>query len=216
MPEPAIPTGLLLAAGRGSRFDATGSTLKLLQPLADGRPIALATAQAMRAALPQVLALVAPDTSENSRRLAQLLQEAGCTVLPCPAADAGMGSTLASGVAATQQACGWLVMLADMPLVAASTIAAVRDSLIAGASIARPEYHGQPGHPVGFAAICRAELLALQGDVGARPLLARFPVTSLLSDDPGCVWDIDRPEDLAGVAAAFLDDGQRNPHGLSG
>jgi len=48
--------GILLAAGFSRRFGAN----KLLHPLADGIPIALAAARRLRAALPEVLAVVNP------------------------------------------------------------------------------------------------------------------------------------------------------------
>lgn len=74
--------GILLAAGSGSRFGSD----KLLHRLPDGRPLALAAAQNLRAACPRVLAVVRPGHDE----LAGLLAEAGCRVVVCPEAHLGM------------------------------------------------------------------------------------------------------------------------------
>ena len=186
------PVGILLAAGRGSRFDPTGQRNKLLQVLPDGRPVALASAQALLAVLPRVLAVV-PDASPE---LAFTLQSAGCEVLACPDARLGMGHTLAAGVAATADAGGWIVALADMPFVQPSTIQRLVQALEQGERIVAPAWQGQRGHPVGFSAHYCGALLALRGDEGARALLRSDPPLLLEVGDPGVVRDIDTPIDL--------------------
>ena len=79
--------GILLAAGFPRRFGAN----KLLQPLSDGVPMALAAARRLRAALPEVLAVVNPDDSE----LARFLVKDGFPVSVCPRAREGIGASLA-------------------------------------------------------------------------------------------------------------------------
>jgi molybdenum cofactor cytidylyltransferase len=187
-----MPVGILLAAGRGKRFGSH----KLLHPLPDGTPLGLASARAMRTALDRVVAVVRP----GDEVLAAVLREVGCEILPCARADEGMGASLACGVAATPEAAGWLIALADMPFIRAETIAAVAAALRAGASIAAPMLaDGRRGHPVGFAAEWLDELRALDGDAGARRLLQEHGarVRSLRTDDPGCTVDIDLPGDVA-------------------
>jgi molybdenum cofactor cytidylyltransferase len=186
------PVGILLAAGRGRRFGSH----KLLHPLPDGTPLGLASARAMRTALDRVVAVVRP----RDEALAAVLREVGCEILPCARADEGMGTSLACGVAATPEAAGWLIALADMPFIRAETIAAVAAALRAGASIAAPVLaDGRRGHPVGFAAEWLDELRALDGDAGARRLLQEHGarVRWLRTDDPGCTVDIDLPGDVA-------------------
>ena len=56
---------------------------------------------------------------------------------------------------------------------------------------------GQRGHPVGFGAAWRDELLKLDGDEGARALLKSQPVTRILTEDNAAFRDIDVPGDLA-------------------
>lgn len=51
------PVGILLAAGRGRRFDPSGTRNKLLQPLPNGEPVAVASARALLAVLPKVIAV---------------------------------------------------------------------------------------------------------------------------------------------------------------
>ncbi|NIR61750.1 MAG: hypothetical protein GWO02_20815, partial [Gammaproteobacteria bacterium] len=56
----------------------------------------------------------------------------------------------------------------------------------------------QRGHPVGFAARFRDELLACRGDTGARVLLERQAerLVTFATDDPGVLADVDTPADL--------------------
>jgi molybdenum cofactor cytidylyltransferase len=182
---------VLLAAGRSTRFGGA----KLMHRLADGRPIALASAQALLAATSRVVAVV----NANDAALRSMLADAGIDLIVSPARNEGIGTSLASAVAATPSATGWVVALGDMPFVQSPTIDAVLRALEAGAAIAVPTYQGRRGHPVGFASAFRSALLALKGDVGARELFAEHAseVVRIACDDPGILRDVDRPSDLA-------------------
>jgi molybdenum cofactor cytidylyltransferase len=59
-------------------------------------------------------------------------------------------------------------------------------------------HRGRRGHPVGFAASCRDELLGLTGDAGARGVLQRHAaeVVAVEVDDPGILQDVDTAQDL--------------------
>ena len=61
-----------------------------------------------------------------------------------------------------------------------------------------PIHHGERGHPVGFAASLREDLLALRGDAGARGVLQRYAaeVVTVEVDDPGILQDVDTHDDL--------------------
>jgi molybdenum cofactor cytidylyltransferase len=85
-----------------------------------------------------------------------------------------------------------------MPAVPSVAIAGVRNALSEGAALAAPSRAGRRGHPVGFASHYRDELLALQGDNGARRLLERdrSKVAEIKIDDAGIFADIDIPSDL--------------------
>jgi molybdenum cofactor cytidylyltransferase len=192
--------GVLLAAGRGSRFDATGMTSKLLQPLPTGphrgRPVAQAAALNLRASVDRVLAVV----RRGDRSLADALAAAGCDVVINAQADAGLGSSIACGVQASADAVGWLIALADMPAIAPATIARVAATLRAGAPAVVPMVRGQRGHPVGFSAAFAAQLTALQGDQGARVVLQTAAPLLLEVDDAGCLLDLDTAADFAALA----------------
>ncbi len=203
--------GLLLGAGHGQRYDPQGYNNKLLAVLPDGRPIALAAAQAMRGVLLTVLALLPDDDLASTRFLATILSDAGCTIVSAMDAGLGMGHTLAAGVAASSQAAGWLVQPADMPWLQSASCAAVVSALREGARIAAPVFRGQRGHPVGFASSCRAELLALRGDQGAREVLQHGRVHEIMVNDAGVIRDVDVPGDMQLGRHADFNPAQLNP-----
>ncbi|MFC5300609.1 nucleotidyltransferase family protein [Azospira restricta] len=180
-------TGLLLAAGASRRFGAD----KRWHPLDDGTPMALASARRLLAACPDSVAVVRADDTE----LAALLTAEGLRCVVAAQAEEGMGHSLAAGVAATAEGSGWLVALADMPFIKDTSYAAVLAALAGGARIARPLFDGRPGHPVGFAAVYRPDLLALSGDEGGKAIIVGEPAALRLIavDDPGVLHDIDRP-----------------------
>lgn len=187
----AAPAGILLGAGSARRFGGA----KLLATLADGTPVGVAACRALIAALPRTVAVVRPGDDV----LAAAFAREGATVVHCPRAGEGMGASLACGVAATRDASGWIVALADMPWIAPSTIRRVAGAIASGASIAAPFHRGERGHPVGFSAAHRDALAALGGDEGAKQLIAahRAALVRLDVDDPGALRDIDVPTDLA-------------------
>jgi molybdenum cofactor cytidylyltransferase len=183
---------ILLAAGKGSRFDPLGVRNKLLQPLPDGCTVAIAAAASLLAIMPKVLAVVGP----NADQLRAELQAIGCEVTTCADAADGMGATLAHAVQQSMHAAGWIVALADMPYLKPATIRALLDALRDGADIAAPVHEGRRGNPVAFGRVHLPALLQLSGDVGARRLLQDYPVQLVEVNDPGIHIDIDRPQDL--------------------
>jgi len=193
-------TGILLAAGRGRRFDPAGLRNKLLQPLADGEPVVAASARKLLAVVPRVVAIVAPDDGGVGARLSAL----GCDVVVCPDADSGMAASLTYALRHTLAGgppAAWLVALGDMPYVDPATLRALAAALAAGAPIAVPVVDGRRGNPVGFGAVHLDALLALRGDQGARGLLRTCPVTEVAVRDPGILRDVDVPGDLNGDLA---------------
>jgi molybdenum cofactor cytidylyltransferase len=171
-----LPTVIVLAAGKGERFKASGATQDKLQSLLDGQAVREHVLAAVRASgLPW-----------------HVVERAHTTHLPNP----GMGDSIACGVAATPDANGWLILPADLPLIQASTLLAVANALQAH-EVVVPLYQGQQGHPVGFGSSCCAALLQLTGDFGARGVVAYHTVYRLDVDDEGCVLDVDTVDALA-------------------
>lgn len=185
-------TGILLAAGRGRRFDPLGARNKLLQQLPGGEPVVAASARLLLSCVPRVVAVVPPEDGG----VADILRALGCEVTVCPDADSGMGASLVHAIRHALPAQGWLVALGDMPFVAPATLAALRDAVQDGAGIAAPVHDGRRGNPVAFAGRHRDALLGMKGDQGARRLLQMVPVREVAVLDPGILRDIDTPGDL--------------------
>ena len=183
--------GLLLAAGAGTRFGAD----KLSHSLPHGVPIAVQAARHLKPAVSRIVAVVRPSAVE----LARNLSAEGCEVAVCENAAEGMGASLACAARAAGPAEAYLVALGDMPFVRPSSAAAVRDALAAGAELAAPYWRARRGHPVGLSAKFFAQLLTLQGDEGAKKLLAAHHdrLVKIPVGDPGVIRDIDTPADLA-------------------
>lgn len=187
-----VIAAILLAAGAGKRFGGD----KLLHPLEDGVAIAAHAARNLLAATPDVIAVV----RWGDFPLYDMLEQEGCQVTMFQGAARGMGATLAHGVGQARAADGWVIALADMPRIAPDTIRKVMAALEEGALIAAPVHRGERGHPVGFGAQLRDELLALDGDQGARAVLERHreAIRLIECDDPGVLYDIDRKADITG------------------
>jgi molybdenum cofactor cytidylyltransferase len=191
---------LLLCGGRASRYGSD----KLLVPVKRGaatQPMAVAAALAAIEGAGRTLAVLPP----GSATLRDLLAKAGCDVVESEATARGLGASLAAGVRAARDAQGWIVALGDMPYIEAATFAAVAARLRSGALIAAPVLRGtdERGHPVGFRAELREELLGMDGDEGARSILHRHrdAVVLVPVSDRGIAIDIDTPGDLGATSA---------------
>lgn len=185
MPE---VTGLLLAAGKSSRFGSQ----KLLHPV-QGKTL-IEHSIASLSACDQIIAVIR-DPDEPLQRL---LQSTGIDFVINPQAEQGMGSSIACGIRAIENSDAWCILPADMLFVTKSTTQRIVAELREGVPIAAPFFQGRRGHPVGFGSRFKHQLLALDGDSGARDILRAESnlVTRVDVDDPGVLIDIDTPEDL--------------------
>ena len=183
-------TGILLAAGTGSRFGAN----KLLHPLPDGTAIAIAALRILKSALPNVIAVIRPSDG----RLRALLDDEQVAVHLCNDAHLGMARSFVCGIEASRDADAWVIALADMPFVQPRTIKSIAERVAQTGRIVIPAYLGQRGHPVGFGRRYLDELQKLIGDEGARSVIGRHPddVELVESDDSGILRDIDTQADL--------------------
>jgi molybdenum cofactor cytidylyltransferase len=110
-----------------------------------------------------------------------------------------MASSIRAGVAAARQSDAVIVCLGDMPRVTAP----VMDRLIAAfnpvehRSVVVPVNNGQFGNPVLWGAEHFHRLLALEGDRGARELIAQLKHEATeIACDINVLKDVDTPEDL--------------------
>lgn len=191
---------VVLAAGASRRFGSD----KLLHPVTlrgATMPLAAHSLLPWLETFVEITVVVRPGAETFCSALETALgasKSAAIRWVECADAAQGMAASLACGVRAKRDAAGWLIGLADMPAVPKAAIEGVRNALLAGAALAAPSRAGRRGHPVGFASHYRDELLALQGDSGARRLLERdiSRLVDIKIDDAGIFADIDIPGDL--------------------
>ena len=207
-----LPIGILLAAGDSRRFGSN----KLLHPVVDNKPMLMVAAEKLASVLPGAIVVINDALVSYSAQL----QQAGLQPVVNLDAGQGMGNSLACAIRASEQhgggnmadnstwdnSSGWLIMLADMPYIQVETIQCVADKLAhssgTGSSIIAPSYKQQRGHPVGFGHAYKHELLSLQGDTGARHIIASYRQNLQLVpvDDPGVITDVDYIDDLIATA----------------
>jgi molybdenum cofactor cytidylyltransferase len=192
------PTIIVPAAGRGSRFGAgRAAEHKLVQPFGSTTLLGATLRNAIESQLPVVVV----TTAALAPIVGQQMATRDIVVLSAGEAARGMGYSIAAGVAERSGAPGWLVLPADMPLVRPGTLLAVAGALEHHA-VAYAQHKGRRGHPVGFAAELFSELILLDGDDGARRVLARYPAHAEEVADAGVLMDVDTPADLAALRAA--------------
>lgn len=186
---------IVLAAGLGSRYQAMAGqgASKLLAPCRghDGveRPVLGQVLSNLQGVVDKCLVVTRNDQPE----IVRLARHYGCGLVQLD--SPGMGDSIAAGVAAEPDCCGWQVVPGDMPFILAATFQRVASTLRHN-TISVPVYRGQRGHPVGFGRDFGPGLMALRGDRGARRLLDTAPVQLIDVDDPGVLWDVDVPEAL--------------------
>lgn len=185
--------GVLLAAGMSSRM---GRPKQLLEWR--GRPLVRHTAEQALASRLSGLVVVTGADADAARTALVGLAGPVQTVENSDYA-AGQAGSLRAGLAALPGATeAALVLLVDQPLVTPALINTVLAAYEADRSYLAvvPRYDGRRGNPVLLAAPLFAELAALAGDVGARPVLERHAerVRWLDVDDPAVVSDVDTPE----------------------
>lgn len=191
---------IVLAAGSSRRFGSN----KLLHPVTlQGATLPLAAHSLLPwiGTFRQVTVVVRPGSSDFCHAIESAVGRENSSAIRwsvCADAGQGMAASLRCGVRANQNAAGWLIGLADMPMVPAMAIAVVRAALLGGAPVAAPSHGNRRGHPVGFSCSYRSDLLGLAGDVGARQILDRdrLKIVDIEIDDAGILADIDVIDDL--------------------
>ena len=193
--------GLVLAAGRSTRM---GGPNKLLEEI-NGKPLVRIVAEHALASRAKPVIVV---TGHQRERVEHALAGLPVTLVHNPDFADGLSTSLKAGInAVPADADGAIVTLGDMPQVSAKLI----DRLIAafdperGALVVIPTIEGKRGNPVLWARRFFSDLLAVEGDVGARHLISGYAeaVTEVPVEDAAALTDIDTPEALIAVRAAM-------------
>ena len=205
-----LPIGaIVLAAGSSSRM--SGSQKLLLE--VDGRPMVRNAAESASDGGCQQVVVV-----YSAREVKDAVGD-GAELVHNPDAQTGMASSLKVGLRALRPEIeAAAVVLGDQPLVGSRTISALlrawrregsRPAVAVsrkrggdgGSPSRRPDANWSP--PVVLAREMWAELMALEGDAGARQILDGHPELLDTVPAPGRPDDIDTPEDYAKILTLF-------------
>jgi molybdenum cofactor cytidylyltransferase len=193
----AVPTSevaaLVLAAGQGTRF---GAEPKLLAQLR-GKPLVRWVAEAALGSRARPVIVV---TGHRAAEVERTLADLAVAIVHNPAYADGLSTSLKTGFRALPpQAEAAVVLLGDMPLVGPSLIerlmAAWREGGRPTALV--PVTAGRRSNPVVLSRRLAPEIMALDGDRGAAPLLrGRSDVVELPIEDAALLHDVDTREAL--------------------
>jgi molybdenum cofactor cytidylyltransferase len=189
---------IVLAAGRSSRMAPAN---KLFVEIDGKTMLARAVEAATKSQAAETIVVVGNDASRAKAALS------GVRTIENPGYATGLASSVRAGIAAVPADCdGAVVLLGDMPLVTAAHV----DRLIAafapieGRAICVAAHGGKRGNPVLWGREFFAEILALDGDQGARPVMRKHEerLCEVPMQDDGVLIDLDTAEALAAFLAA--------------
>ena len=185
---------VILAAGRSTRM---GGPNKLLAEL-NGKPLVRIVAEQALASKAQGVVVV---TGHQADQVERALQGLNVTFVRNPDFAEGLASSVKSGIAAVpQSADGAVICLGDMPLISAHLIDRLIETFAPdrGNLIAVPVSDGRRGNPVLWSRRFFNELMTLDGDIGARHLIAKHSeaVAEVPVEGLEAFLDIDTPQAL--------------------
>ena len=182
---------VILAAGESRRMGQP----KLLLPWRDGCVLDAVLSQVAAAPFDDAV-LVA---GAYRARVEEIASGHGIRCVYNPDYAAGQSTSLIAGLNALPADTAAMFILADQPGLDAELLRRLVEAYQqSNAPILQPRTsQGRSGHPVLFAPSLFAELRALSGDVGGRPVLQahKNEIQYLLTEDDGIWQDLDTPED---------------------
>lgn len=183
--------GVILAAGAAGRLGRP----KQLLPLR-GRPLLQHVVEAAAAGGLSPIVIVLGYRAAEVAGVLEL--PPGARIIENPDYALGQASSLRCGLTALEpEVRAAVILLGDQPSLAASTIRAALDLFArSGGRVVRTLYRGQPGHPVVLGREVWEAAMAIEGDRGARDLLAEHPEWVVtLERDEGAPVDLDTVDD---------------------
>jgi molybdenum cofactor cytidylyltransferase len=190
---------IVLAAGKSTRM---GGPNKLLSDVGGKLMVRIAADEALASKASPVFVV----TGHQQEQVRAALKDLPVTFVHNPEFADGLSTSVKAGVAALpEEIDGAIVCLGDMPQVDAALIDRMLSAFDPekGALIVVPTAEGKRGNPVLWSRRFFPELLALEGDIGARQLIAAYPeaIVEVPVGDSGAFRDIDTPDALAALRA---------------
>ena len=185
---------IILAAGRSTRM---GGPNKLLAELGGKTLVRIVTEQALASKAQRVIVV----TGHQAEQVEKALQGLKVKFVRNPNFAEGLASSVKVGIAAVAgDADGAVICLGDMPLISGHLIDQLIEAFAPdrGHLIAVPVSDNKRGNPVLWSRRFFNELMTLDGDIGARHLIARHSeaVMEVPVEGFGAFLDIDTPQAL--------------------
>jgi molybdenum cofactor cytidylyltransferase len=185
---------IVLAAGRSTRM---GGPNKLLAELDGKKLVRIVAEQALASKATQVIVV----TGHQADLVEQALSDLKVRFIRNPDFAGGLASSVKAGIAAVPDGTdGAVVCLGDMPMVSRDLLDRLIDTFEPdrGNLIVVPAAEGRRGNPVLWSRRFFKELMTLDGDVGARHLIAKHAeaVAEVPVEGDGAFLDIDTPQAL--------------------
>jgi molybdenum cofactor cytidylyltransferase len=180
---------VVLAAGAGRRFRGTKQLAEL-----DGKPLLQHAVDAQLAvpALEKIVVVLGHDAP----RILSAVDFGNADPLVIDDWAEGQAASLRAGLAAVPAAEAALITLGDQPYITPQVVAMVLDHRRRFTPAVRATYGGAPSHPVLLERELFADVMQLEGDVGARDLLASVAVREVEAGHLCDPLDVDTKEDL--------------------
>jgi len=187
-------SAVVLAAGRSTRM---GGPNKLLAELNGQKLVRIVTQQALASKAKDVIVV----TGHQAELVEKALEGLKVTFVRNPDFAGGLASSVKAGISAVPaNADGAVICLGDMPMISAGLIDHLIEAFAPdrGNLIAVPVSDGRRGNPVLWSRRFFNELMTLDGDIGARHLIARHneAVAEVPVEGDGAFLDIDTPQAL--------------------
>jgi molybdenum cofactor cytidylyltransferase len=186
--EPTLDSAV--ARGEAGHAPGTGQALGLFSVMDS------TVRRGLASGLPMVV-VAPPDMARQARTLLPGNDVIDLPDMPSSRSRADrLARAVATGVEASANAPGWLLLPADMPMLQVDTLRAVANA-VAHYTVVFPQYRHRRGHPVGFSAELFSELIRLDSERDLARLTARYPAMGVDVDDPGVLMAHDAQSGLA-------------------
>jgi len=203
MPSQSQTAGIILAAGASVRFGPPKQLVKLRGKYL----VEWVLDAALKSRLGLVVLVLGHEYQSIQQALGAKVSHPRLEVVINHKYHEGQSSSLKAGLmSARKPFSSVMYLLADQPMINSNTIDLLLDQFHnSDKDICVPVFEGQRGNPTIFKRAIYEEIMMIDGDIGARDLIAKKAERVLYAEikDPLCFFDIDSPEDLKNLLALY-------------
>jgi molybdenum cofactor cytidylyltransferase len=187
--------GIILAAGMSTRFDS----LKQLFKVGDASIISMIIDSALKSDLERTVVVLGYEFDTIMKAMGNRLDNPKIKVVINPRYKEGMSGSLQRGLEKVKDRfSSIMIILGDQPLLETKTINLLLNRFRSSdKDICVPVYRGKRGLPVCISNKFFADIMQIEGDIGARHIIENNPdnVLTVEIDNPDCFFDVDDNRD---------------------